>query len=564
MSRVHVFRPIMDEAGNLVSSATVQVDAYATPDVATTQTLWASSEISDASQYDNPIAVTNGILDFWLDAPERLTLTVVTPSRPTEVVVVDALPSGDEIVQSSSALTITNTPSVGEVLTGGAVAGEAEWATAPASVLTAEVPGTAYEFSSGSLPSPPITQDSRLSTGGELGYLGDGTGYGAHLTQPVWINEDIVDAPSDPAFTYTKAIRIDGQIGQPTFLNCIRLDVTMADGGRIDMWVRVASSPGSAKTVVAVQPVNPDYFDNHWVRRVAFDPSQDQTWVHLLIEIPDTSDGLVSVFVGETNAQDNDSMSTALAFIQPIAGGVIPPHYHSGTGSNSVEVGTGAAAVGDFSVAVGVNADASTNSSLAVGYDAQAQGSEAVAIGASSRANVDFAQAIGKDADASGIGAIAVGHTSEASGADSAAFGHNARALAADAIAVGADALASGASSTAVGSDSQAGASDSIALGAGAIVDPAHAGSLAIGKNAASTGSGQLAIGATDNLVLIQGTWRNLGDASFGDVDTRLGFFGLAGTTIQEVTGSRDGNVALAALLTALADLGLITDSSVV
>ena len=51
----------------------------------------------------------------------------------------------------------------------------------------------------------------------------------------------------------------------------------------------------------------------------------------------------------------------------------------------------------------------------------------------------------------------------------------------------------------------------------------------------------------------------------FGGVElqgTRLGFFGTAGVTKPTVTGSRGSNAALTSLLTALANLGLITNSS--
>lgn len=44
--------------------------------------------------------------------------------------------------------------------------------------------------------------------------------------------------------------------------------------------------------------------------------------------------------------------------------------------------------------------------------------------------------------------------------------------------------------------------------------------------------------------------------------DAAMGFFGSTGTSKPTVTGSRGGNAALASLLTALASLGLITDSS--
>jgi hypothetical protein len=46
------------------------------------------------------------------------------------------------------------------------------------------------------------------------------------------------------------------------------------------------------------------------------------------------------------------------------------------------------------------------------------------------------------------------------------------------------------------------------------------------------------------------------------DTVLRLGFFGAPVTAKPTVTGSRGGNAALASLLTALANLGLITDST--
>jgi hypothetical protein len=561
MSRVHVLRPIQDEAGNLLSGATVQVDAYATPDVATLQTIWAYPDVSDATVYSNPITAADGILDFWLDEPERLTLIVSYAGRPDEVVVVDALPSGSEIVQSDVPLRITNAPADGEVLFGTAIAGEAEWGTAPASVLTPSVPGTAYATGATILAAVGAA-DERETQGGALGYLAVP---GAPAGVPALASYTITDPPTDPLFTYTTAVRIDGEVGETTQGNFASYPYTMADGGRVELWVRVASSPGSAKTVVVVQPVNPDDYSNHWVRRLAFDPSQDGKWVHLYIEVPDTSDGLIEVLVGETNSQSNAAVSTALAFLQATSGGVIPPHYHPGAGASSLAVGTGASAAGDFATAVGVNADAAEDYNIAVGYDAQAQGlNYSFAMGATSRANASGSMAIGYAATASGTDSMAVGHSSEATAADTSAVGHTARALAAQATAVGADALASGTGALAIGANSQAAASQSIALGASALVDTTHAGSVAIGRAAASTSSNQVVLGVEGNLVLVQGDWRNLGDTAFGSATSRLGFFGSAGSIKQEVTGSRDGNVALAALLTALDGMGIITDSSVV
>lgn len=45
-------------------------------------------------------------------------------------------------------------------------------------------------------------------------------------------------------------------------------------------------------------------------------------------------------------------------------------------------------------------------------------------------------------------------------------------------------------------------------------------------------------------------------------IDGSVGFYGTAATGKQTITGSRAGNAALADLLTKLATIGLITDSS--
>lgn len=51
-------------------------------------------------------------------------------------------------------------------------------------------------------------------------------------------------------------------------------------------------------------------------------------------------------------------------------------------------------------------------------------------------------------------------------------------------------------------------------------------------------------------------------DGSLRHLSAKLGFFGAATVTKPAVTGSRGGNAALASLITALANLGLITDST--
>jgi len=52
------------------------------------------------------------------------------------------------------------------------------------------------------------------------------------------------------------------------------------------------------------------------------------------------------------------------------------------------------------------------------------------------------------------------------------------------------------------------------------------------------------------------------GATSIGSAGTATGFFGSSGTTKPTITGSKSGNAALASLITALANLGLVTDST--
>lgn len=49
---------------------------------------------------------------------------------------------------------------------------------------------------------------------------------------------------------------------------------------------------------------------------------------------------------------------------------------------------------------------------------------------------------------------------------------------------------------------------------------------------------------------------------AFSALGSSLGFFGTTATTKKTVAGSRGGNAALASLITALADYGLVTDGS--
>ena len=94
-----------------------------------------------------------------------------------------------------------------------------------------------------------------------------------------------------------------------------------------------------------------------------------------------------------------------------------------GTGTNSIQLGSGASAqgemstavgynayaTGDYSTALGRNADASAPASTALGQSASAEHNGSTAMGYNARANGSFSTAIGYNAKAEGVNSIAIG-----------------------------------------------------------------------------------------------------------------------------------------------------------
>lgn len=204
----------------------------------------------------------------------------------------------------------------------------------------------------------------------------------------------------------------------------------------------------------------------------------------------------------------------------------------TGSGSSDVIVaGQGSSANGDFIVAVGT----STQVGGVPGVDSPA--SDVVAFG--------HICTVGPGAD----DAIAVGHSTFAEGIESIAVGHGAHAG-------GLDPLGNDTQGTAVGAGTDVNAYQGSAFGAVASVGTGHDQSTAVGANAATTAANQVMLGtATEDV-------QAPGDAHLAGTGKTLGLLGAAGTTKQTITGARDGNAALASLLTALAGHGLLTDST--
>ena len=134
-----------------------------------------------------------------------------------------------------------------------------------------------------------------------------------------------------------------------------------------------------------------------------------------------------------------------------------------------IEVGNGASASGQGSVAIGNNAQASGLVGIAIGRDAVASGTDSIAIGSSTKADQTYSVAIGNDIGFTAYAGTAVGQQAYASGDNATAIGtmtnidakYNAshddwRKAGAQSTAIGAYAGSWGLASTAVGGFSKA------------------------------------------------------------------------------------------------------------
>lgn len=113
MARVHVYKVLINTDGSVLTGASVQVNDDAGG--ATSQTLYAN-EVGSTS-LTNPFTSASGLVEFWLNNPERLSI-VFTPSggSPTTVVVDAAPAANQQIVDAGAPLSVSNAPTAGQVL----------------------------------------------------------------------------------------------------------------------------------------------------------------------------------------------------------------------------------------------------------------------------------------------------------------------------------------------------------------------------------------------------------------------------------------------------------------
>lgn len=522
MARAHIYRSATDNQGNLLFNAQVTVyeDQFSVP---LAQTMWMDGTTTTNSIPNNPYSLTNGIIDFWLDTPQRLCLLIQHPSVPDIVVYVDANPPAGQIVYGLTPIEITNTPTAsGQVLMSTAIAGEVAWGAAP----------------SGTGLTPIVTvMNADFSSGDPLGWAFTGANVAARSYVP--------DVPSGT--TYTKSLNFPAPVCQFDTSS-----FTFTDYGRIFFWAKTTMNTGQSVVISQV--------DTGSVVTPLLTISNTRGWGFYSIAMNPGTWKIRCVYSGTSANPQGFEMAGLVAQY----GGTVPAHNHVGSGSNSVALGTSATAFSN-ATAVGANASATGTAATALGYGSVAGGTNAVAIGNGATANAAYGVAVGGSAGGSPTNTAwtAIGQNAQATGNESVAIGHNSAASADEGVAIGTGASASALGAVALGQGATAAAADGFALGAGATVGAGHTNSVALGQGASTTASNQAMMGNVNTITALAGSLTANGQVAMGGNASRVGFYGSAGVTKPVVNGSDNGNVVVRSLIQALANMGLVTNNTV-
>jgi len=156
-------------------------------------------------------------------------------------------------------------------------------------------------------------------------------------------------------------------------------------------------------------------------------------------------------------------------------------------GANSVAMGSGNTASGQFSVALANGSSAEAESAVAIGNGARAVQQDDMALGQGAIANGSSATAIGESTEATGKSSIAIGASSHSIGDNSTALGNGCQAEAIN--------------SSAIGFGSQATGDESMAIGTGVRTDSFR--EFSLGTNNTNGGGDTGAWVATDRLLSI-------------------------------------------------------------
>jgi hypothetical protein len=528
VTRAHFYRKATDDQGNVVPGTIVTI--YEPGTIAFLEdTLYAN--FVGSTEIPNPFTINDGIVEFYLDQPGQVRIGLRSPGGIERFFDnEDVYPDPQTLVRAPDGLEITNAASAGNFLqaTG---PHQATWVSAPDLQTAALTPIQTLRdqfFSSQSLGDLILRRASGVSI------------------SPIFTNVSGDTKPDGFLFTHA----LDWNTSEPMVLT-VPTDLYVESGRVHFLYKTIGPAAGKTSAVLrvtmddaALWVQTPKYAEEYGVWRLGY-----------LTNIPPGSH-----LIRFQHLPGSDTASRVLLGSITIEyGGMVPPHTHEASGLLSTAVGPDASANFTGATALGGEAVVSGSYGTAVGANATAQ-AQGTAVGASSAAAVDGV-AVGHQArtSPSAVGAVALGHNAAAQAPGAISVGQDSIATATDGVAVGETARA-GEEAVAIGQGATATGDQSVALGAGATAT--HMRALALGPGAQTTTANQLMLGTSADTTVIPGSLRQLGDAVLGDAGSSLGFFGEAGTTQPVVTGSRGGNVVLAALITHLAGLGLIVDNT--
>lgn len=535
MARAHVIRPITGATGDLLYGAQVTV-REAGQSVRVAQPLYAGP--TGDEQLTNPFITSSGVIDFWMDLPQRVSVLVQKEGYSDILVYLDGAPAPEETARTDSPLLIVGEQVPGSVLLAGETPGQAVWGPVPAS--------------SGVTPRVTVIHE-------DFSLARDPAGWS--FTQAASSARDYPsEAPTDWGLSRSLHGKHTGNAGN---LAVVTPGFTLTEAGFVSLWVRPTLATGESVTIAATTQGG--------TKTVLETITTTRPWGYYRYPLAAGTYQSVSVeFQGAATFVAGTGHEMWMTGLQVLYGGTVPEHTHSGSGSSSVLLGASAVASGVSSVAVGTGAQATGTNATAFGARAQASATDALAVGPDAKATSQNAVAVGARATGSlaSTGWTAVGTDAYVDSQDGTAIGRTAKTYGQSGTAIGYTAyVGPGANNAvAVGRNAQALAPGSLALGANTVVAAGHSGSTAVGDAAKTTAAEQIMLGNADtplrSVVVAQKLYA-LAGVNFGtDATSRLGFYGAEGTTRPTVTGSDGGNLALRGLLGALHALGLINNTT--
>lgn len=534
MARAHVMRPITSETGDLLNGALVLVRESGVS-VPVGQLLYSGPTGTDT--LPNPFIASTGVMDFWIETPQRLAVLITKDGHADISVIVDAAPPPEETARTDSPLAITGDQLPGRVLLAGSTPGQVTWADPPTSSgVTPLVTVVGEDFDAGVDPS------------------------GWTFTQSAATRTYVTEVPQDEGFTY--ALHMTGT-GNSASLVARTPGFTLTEAGYVSCWLR-PNLASSEQVVIAIT-------NNVGAKTVLETITGVRPWGFYRYPVAAGTYQSMSIeYTGAATFTGSTGHELWVTGTHAVYGGQVPVHTHAGSGANSVLLGAGAVASGTNAVALGPSSSATGSNDVAVGYSAQAAGTDSVAIGSGAQAPAASTVAVGHAATGSlsATAWTALGESSYVDLSYGTAVGSGAQVYSQWGTAIGVDSyVGSGSDSgVAIGDTSSVQALNGVAIGVSSSVNSGHSDSVVIGPYATSTGANQVVLGdPTDDFltILLANKVYAISAVQLGsDATSRLGFFGAEGTNRPIVTGSAGGVVALQNVLGALHGMGLITNST--